>query len=119
MNRLAFIRRMAMVAAACALIDVPWPAKRDTAVKAGDGWSLAQAINEARPGDVIVVPPATYYTNEPMVLRDGATLIMYGSDVVSRHPGIILDLERGSHYRVHGNLFRFADAVAAPPVLLV
>lgn len=25
MNRLAFIRRMALAAAACALIDVPWP----------------------------------------------------------------------------------------------
>ena len=109
MNRLAFIRRMALAAAACALIYVPWPAqtKRDTVVKAGDGWSLAQAINEARPGDVIVVPPAKYYTDGPMVLRKGAELVMYGSDIVARHAGTALSLEAGSLYAIHGNVFRY------------
>lgn len=29
MNRLAFIRRMALAAAACAFIDVPWPKEWD------------------------------------------------------------------------------------------
>ena len=113
MNRRGFLGRMALAVAASAMFNVTWPAKRDTAVRAGDGWSLARAINEARPGDVIVVPPAAYYTDEPMVLRKGATLIMYGSDIVSRHPGLTLDLEKGSRYQIHGNLFRFeAEGVA-------
>lgn len=101
MLRRSFLKRMALAAAACAFIDVPWPKEQP--------WSLADAITKAESGDVIVVPPGSYHVREVLVVPKDATFVLRDSDVTFDE-GAAIDV-RQADYEIVGNIFRFGSVL--------
>ena len=106
MNRLAFIRRMALAAAACAFIDVPWP-KRETAwqdrvaymvarhpcPKCGGTGTLqrpyALMVPHPIPSDEIVTVPCGWCQPISCSVSHGRLPVAPGVDPVACTPGTI------------------------------
>lgn len=76
-TRAGFLKRMALAAAACAFLDVVRPVLRWTE---DAPWSLADAIANARSGDVIVVPPGEYEADMPLVVAASDLTIVGNGD---------------------------------------
>ena len=85
MRRSTFLKRMAFVAVASAFVNVErlLPA-------VAPAWSLAVAIERARPGDVIVLPPGDHYIDSPIIIPSGVTLDGRGSATLRGQPGCLV-----------------------------